>query len=85
MRGLALVTGLVLLVPLLAMQVTDAVAWGLFDFVLAGVLLFGTGLLFVLAAKKMPRHRAIIGLALAAALVFVWAELAVGVFTNWGS
>ena len=82
---LALVTGLVLLAPLVAMQFTDDVAWTLSDFVIAGVLLFGTGLVFVLAARRIPKHRAVIGVMLAAALVYVWAELAVGVFTTWGS
>ena len=48
----ALVTVLVLLVPLVAMQFTDEVDWSLFDFVLAGVLLGGSGLLLELAARK---------------------------------
>jgi hypothetical protein len=51
----ALVTACVLLVPLVAMQITDEVDWGVFDFVLAGVLLAGTGLLLELAVKK-PRN-----------------------------
>ena len=51
---IALVTALVLLLPLLAMQFTDGVDWGVFDFVLAGVLVGGTGLLLVRAARK-PR------------------------------
>jgi hypothetical protein len=82
---IALATGLILLVPLLAMQFTDEVAWTLSDFVIAGVLLFGTGLMFVLAARKMRKYRAVIGIALAAALIYVWLELAVGIFTTWGS
>jgi hypothetical protein len=82
---IALATGLILLVPLLAMQFTDEVAWTLSDFVTAGALLFGTGLTFVLAARKTRKYRAVIGIALAAALIYVWAELAVGVFTTWGS
>jgi hypothetical protein len=51
-RRVALATALVLLVPLVAMQITDEVDWGVADFVLAGVLLAGTGLLLELAAKK---------------------------------
>jgi hypothetical protein len=38
-------TALILLVPLVAMQFTDEVNWGVADFVLAGALLGGTGLL----------------------------------------
>jgi hypothetical protein len=48
----ALVTALILLVPLVAMQITDEVDWGVADFVLAGVLLGGTGLLLEAAVKK---------------------------------
>ena len=41
----ALATALILLLPLVAMQVTDEVDWGVADFVIAGALLGGTGLL----------------------------------------
>lgn len=51
----ALATAFILLLPLVAMQITDEVAWGVADFVLAGVLLAGTGLLLELAARK-PRN-----------------------------
>jgi hypothetical protein len=56
----ALATAIVLLVPLIAMQVTDGVAWSVADFVAAGVLVAGTGLLLEAAARR-PRilaHRA---------------------------
>jgi hypothetical protein len=48
----ALVTACVLLVPLVAMQFTDEVDWGVADFVLAGLLLGGTGLLLELAVRR---------------------------------
>jgi hypothetical protein len=51
---IALTTAFILLLPLVAMQFTEGVDWGVFDFVLAGVLLGGTGLLLVRAARK-PR------------------------------
>jgi hypothetical protein len=53
-RRVALLTLLVLLVPLVAMQVTDGVAWTVADFVLAGVLLAGTGVLYELVLRR-PR------------------------------
>ena len=81
----ALVTGFVLLVPLLAMRLTDEVAWTLVDFVAAGTLVFGAGLVFVLASRTVPKYRAITGIVLAVALIYVWVELAVGIFTTWGS
>ena len=48
----ALVTGLVLLVPLVGMLVSDEVSWSVPDFVFAAALLTGTGLLLELAARK---------------------------------
>jgi len=41
LRGPAVVTTLLLLVPLGAMQLTDDVEWTVGDFVVAGALLFG--------------------------------------------
>ena len=48
----ALATAFILLLPLVGMQFTDEVDWGVFDFVFAGVLLGGTGLLLEMAVKK---------------------------------
>jgi hypothetical protein len=48
----ALATAFILLLPLVAMQFTDEVAWGVADFVFAGILLGGTGLLLELATRK---------------------------------
>jgi hypothetical protein len=48
----ALATAFLLLLPLMAMQITDEVDWGAADFVFAGVLLGGTGLLLELAWRK---------------------------------
>jgi hypothetical protein len=48
----ALATAFVLLLPLVAMQFTDGVDWSLADFVVAGALLGGSGLLLELAVRK---------------------------------
>jgi hypothetical protein len=49
----ALATAFILLLPLVAMQITDEVDWGLADFAVAGALLVGAGLLLhELAARK---------------------------------
>jgi hypothetical protein len=76
-----LVAACLLLVPLVAMQLTDQVNWSVADFVVAGALLAGTGVLYELAARKPGNlaYRAAIGLALAAALLLVWVNLAVGI------
>ena len=77
---------LTLLVPLVAMQFTSAVNWGVMDFIVMGVLLTGAGSMFVLTARRVPRRywRAI-GAIAALLFLIVWSELAVGVFTNIGS
>lgn len=84
---LAVATAAVLSIPLLMMQVSNDWNWGPMDFVIIGTLIFGTGSIFIFAARKAGnnRQRLIIGLVLLAAMLWLWAELAVGIFTNWGS
>ena len=55
--------------------------WDLFDFAAAGTLLIAAGLVYALVSRKVSaEHRAVVGIAVTAALLLVWAELAVGVF-----
>ena len=70
-----------LLLPLVAMQFTDEVNWSETDFIVAGALIGGTGLTFELAARTTANHayRAAVGLALAAAFLLIWLNLAVGI------
>jgi peptidoglycan/LPS O-acetylase OafA/YrhL len=83
---IAIATGGVLLIPLIAMQFSSDVNWDETDFIVMGILVFGFASLFVLAARRTERkHRLLIGCALAAAFLYVWAELAVGIFTTIGS
>lgn len=72
----AIVVALILLVPLLA-----GWPWDLFDFVWAGILLFGTGLAYELVAGKggTIAYRAAVGIACAAGLILVWMNAAVGI------
>jgi ABC-type cobalt transport system substrate-binding protein len=80
--GIVLTVAILLLIPFLAMQFTSEVNWSSFDFVVAGVLLLGTGLLceLVLRLVKKTEHRIIIVGIILVALFLIWAELAVGVF-----
>lgn len=84
---IAIATGLILLIPLIAMQNSNDWNWDETDFIIIGTLLFGTGSLFVLAARKIrtKSRRVVIGIIFAIALIYIWAELAVGIFTNIGS
>lgn len=76
----ALATAFILLLPLLAMRLTDEVVWTLSDFAFAGALLFGTGLTYDLITRKAGNcaYRIAAGVALATALLLVWANGAVG-------
>lgn len=76
------VAGLILLLPLVAMQLTNEVNWSVFDFVVAGILLFGTGGIIELALRKIKvtKQRIWIIVGILIALFLVWAELAVGIF-----
>lgn len=72
----------ILLIPLVAMQFTDKVNWGPFDFIIIGILLLGTGLAYEVLAKRTETasRRAVIAIVLAGILFLIWVELAVGIF-----
>jgi hypothetical protein len=85
-RRAALGTGLLLLIPLVAMRFTNEVDWSLTDFALMGALLFGTGLAFELVARRarsLP-HRAAFAVALGTTFLLVWVNLAVGIIGDVG-
>lgn len=84
---IAIATATLLIIPFIATQLSTEVSWSIADFALMAILLFGTGSLFVLIARKTSKkaHRVVFGILLAALLAYIWAELAVGVFTNLGS
>jgi undecaprenyl pyrophosphate phosphatase UppP len=71
----------ILAIPLIAMLFTDELQWTLFDFVIAGALLFVAGLTygFAVSRARNPRDKVAIGIAVAAVLFIIWAQLAVGI------
>jgi hypothetical protein len=75
------VAALLLLLPLLAMQVTDEVDWDVADFAIFGAMLAGAGGAYELATRMTgsAAYRAGVGVALAAAFILVWMNLAVGI------
>lgn len=77
----ALITGVLLLIPFFAMQFTDEVHWDLFDFIIAGTLLFGSGLTYKLISRKANSftYKAAVGLAVFTGLFLIWSNLAVGI------
>ena len=71
-----------LMLPLIGMQFSKEVNWSGFDFLVAGVLLFGTAIIVDTILKKVKSKSQRILFVLFALLVLflIWAELAVGVF-----
>ncbi|MGR3498181.1 MAG: hypothetical protein ACU0E9_04705 [Limimaricola soesokkakensis] len=70
-----------LLLPAVAMQFTEQVAWGPGDFVFAAILLGGAAATYqIVASGHSTRRRVIVGGMLLAAVAVVWAQAAVGIF-----
>ena len=71
-----------LLIPFIAMQLTDQVNWSPFDFLVMGILLLGTGLGCERVWRKIKKteHRVVFSVVILATFFLIWAELAVGIF-----
>ena len=76
------IVGVLLLIPLIAMQLTDEVTWSFFDFMIMGALLTITGLLIGVILKKIKYHKYREAFIVIIVMIFllIWAELAVGLF-----
>ncbi|MEA2097201.1 MAG: hypothetical protein U9P73_10990 [Candidatus Cloacimonadota bacterium] len=77
-----LITAILLLIPLIAMQFTEEINWTWFDFVVAAILLIGAGSLcsFFLTIFRKNKYRIPIIIIILILFVLIWAELAVGIF-----
>jgi hypothetical protein len=82
MKKLLLIVVILLLIPLIAMQFTSEVNWKLFDFIFAGVLLFGTGLILIFGKRKIKniKYRYLFYIVIMIVFLLIYSELAVGVF-----
>jgi hypothetical protein len=76
----ALTTALLLCIPFIAMRFTDEVKWSAADFIIMGILIFGTGLSYVLLTRSSSNiiNRAAVALAIGSTFLLIWANLAVG-------
>ena len=76
------IVGLLLLIPLIAMQLTNEVNWSFFDFIIMGGMLIITGLLIGIILKKVnnSKNRLILIVTIVMIFFLIWAELAVGLF-----
>lgn len=76
------IVGIILLIPLIAIQFSLEVHWTLSDFIIAGSLLISFGFLTAFVWNKLGQSKyglfVIAGLLLV--LLLLWAELAVGIF-----
>ena len=77
----ALLTAFILLIPLVAMQFTDEMNWTLFDFIIMGVLVFGTGFTYELVTRRSANntYRVAVGVAAVTGFLLIWVNLAVGI------
>jgi hypothetical protein len=73
--------GFILLMPFIAMQVTSEVNWDLADFVIFGIMLAAVCGCYELARRLTGNHtyRIAVALALLAAFLIIWINLAVGI------
>lgn len=78
--GVALITGLLLMVPLIAMQFTQEVNWSVSDFIIMGALLFTTGSALVMIMRYAANlaNRLAFASAIGSTFLLVWVNLAVG-------
>ena len=76
------IVGLLLLIPIVAMQLTDEVNWSFFDFIIMGVMLSITGLAIGIIIKKIKyyKYRNIFFTIIVFVFLLIWAELGVGLF-----
>lgn len=59
--------------------------WDGTDFVVMGLIIFIAGMAIEFIRTRAGRYKVIGIIAVLLAFVWLWAELAVGIFTNWGS
>ena len=74
--------GILLLIPIIVMQLTDEVNWSFFDFIIMGIMLSITGLSLRIIIKKIKyyKYRNIFIAIIVMIFILIWAELGVGLF-----
>jgi len=73
---------IILLVPLIGMQLSSEINWGLFDFIVAGILIIVLILVLELIFRKVQSNKKKLWLVILIGILFImiWVELAVGIF-----
>lgn len=77
----AIASTLFLIIPLTGMLLSAGVNWGLFDFIFAWVIIFGSGFTYKFITSKInnTKYKAALGIAVFTSLFIVWSNLAVGI------
>jgi hypothetical protein len=83
----ALVTGGLLMIPAVGMLVSSEWDWSFGDFLIIGILIASIGFMieFVRHTVRDNTRRTFFTIGLILAGLYIWAELAVGIFTTIGS
>lgn len=76
------VVGILLAIPLIAMNVTSEVNWSLADFGIAAVILFSSiyGVLSIYKSNKQKSYKVFLSILIVLSTILLWMELAVGIF-----
>lgn len=76
------IVAILLLIPLMAMQLTNEINWSPTDFLMAGILLTLTGFTidFIWRKTKSNNAKLIWMVTVIVLFLLIWAEMAVGVF-----
>lgn len=76
------IIGLIITIPLIAMQFTNEVNWSLFDFIIAFILLSVIGLTinYILQLTNRLQNKIFFCIMVLLIGLLIWTELAVGVF-----
>lgn len=75
---------ILLSIPAIAMLFTDEVNWTIYDFIIMGILLYGTAFIceLILRMSKSLAVKIVLCSITVILLLLVWAELAVGIFNT---
>jgi len=74
------VTASILLIPFIAMRFTSDVMWTFSDFLIMGILIFGTGMAYTLISRISDTlsYRLAVGTGVGTGFFLIWSNLAVG-------
>ena len=80
-----LVVGALLMIPLVGMKLGTGFNWTLSDFIIMGTLLTITGVFLEIVYRNFGKYKIPAVIIIVFLFLWLWEELAVGLFTNWGS